>query len=226
MTATERRIDIFWFDDATSRLCLLLAYLMCRMELWEEAKIRVLAPRKKISEAYEKQLAFSLEEMRIDCISHVIEYPDYKEVSKLCKDSSLVFLPFKLKASKPDSPIAEDISLLVSELPATALVLAAEDIDLTAEPNEGKPAEAAAAVDAVIEAQENLKEAEETVEKAEIARDEVSGGKKALNKQIEILQEAQGKAKRAKLKVEKKAKKAEELGIIIETVDEDNSDKS
>ena len=38
-----RRIDVWWRNDATSRLMLLLAYLMTRSEQWESAKIHVLA---------------------------------------------------------------------------------------------------------------------------------------------------------------------------------------
>ena len=40
---TARQIDVWWRDDATSRLMLLLAYLMTRHEKWSEAKIRLLA---------------------------------------------------------------------------------------------------------------------------------------------------------------------------------------
>jgi hypothetical protein len=38
----ERRIDVWWQEDATSRL-LLLAYLITRHESWEGAAIRVLS---------------------------------------------------------------------------------------------------------------------------------------------------------------------------------------
>jgi hypothetical protein len=39
----NRRIDVWWWGDATSRLMLLLAYLVIRSDEWEEAKIRLLA---------------------------------------------------------------------------------------------------------------------------------------------------------------------------------------
>ena len=38
----ERRIDVWWGDDATSRLMILLAYLIKRNSDWEDAMIRVL----------------------------------------------------------------------------------------------------------------------------------------------------------------------------------------
>ncbi|MBW2641709.1 MAG: amino acid permease, partial [Deltaproteobacteria bacterium] len=39
----NRRIDVWWLNDATSRLMLLLGYLITRSEPWDAAKIRVLA---------------------------------------------------------------------------------------------------------------------------------------------------------------------------------------
>ena len=39
----NRRIDVWWWGDASSRLMLLLAYLMTRSDDWKDSKIRVLA---------------------------------------------------------------------------------------------------------------------------------------------------------------------------------------
>ncbi|MCP4626134.1 MAG: hypothetical protein GY850_21875 [bacterium] len=36
-------IDIWWWDDATSRMMLLMAYLMTRSDFWRDARIRLLA---------------------------------------------------------------------------------------------------------------------------------------------------------------------------------------
>ena len=38
----DRRIDVWWFEDDSSRLALLLAYLMTRTDGWDDAAIRVL----------------------------------------------------------------------------------------------------------------------------------------------------------------------------------------
>jgi amino acid transporter len=231
----HRQIDVFWFDDATSRLCLLLAYLMTRTSLWEDATIRVLAPRKSITEAYTIKLEETLDEMRIDATLEVIKSPSIDEASTICSETSLVFLPFKLKGSKTSCPIGNDLPLLLSKLPTTALVLAAEDIDLTAEPDEGKPAEIAAAVDDVKEAQEKVIKAAELVSLAEetlkatekaavsVVETGIKNTKevtKAVNKKIEKVNEARGKVKRALGKVEEAAKKAEEMGILIEPSEE------
>ncbi len=42
-SAQDLCIDVWWWADATSRLMLLLAYLMTRSEKWRHAKIRLLA---------------------------------------------------------------------------------------------------------------------------------------------------------------------------------------
>ncbi len=43
MASRDRRIDVWWWGDATGRLMLLLAYLTTRNEEWDESTIRVLA---------------------------------------------------------------------------------------------------------------------------------------------------------------------------------------
>ena len=44
---TERRIDVWWWDDATGRLMLLLAHLITRSKDWDDARIRILSARKE-----------------------------------------------------------------------------------------------------------------------------------------------------------------------------------
>lgn len=39
----HKRIDIWWLDNETSRLALLMDYLMTRTGAWDEAELRVLA---------------------------------------------------------------------------------------------------------------------------------------------------------------------------------------
>ncbi len=68
------------------------------------------------------------------------------------KDASLVFLPFYFQSGKMACVAEETVDSLLEYLPPTALVLAAEDIDLDAEPEEGEAGEQAEAQDAVAEA--------------------------------------------------------------------------
>ena len=63
----ERRIDVWWWDDATGRLMLLLAHLITRSRDWDEARIRILSGKKKAGAGgpVENLKAF-LEDVRIE----------------------------------------------------------------------------------------------------------------------------------------------------------------
>jgi len=63
----KRRIDVWWFDDESSRMMLLFAYLMTRNEEWDEGKIRVLIPAaSKSAQKVEEHVRARLEEGRIE----------------------------------------------------------------------------------------------------------------------------------------------------------------
>ncbi len=85
MPPEERRIDVWWCDDATSTLTLLLAYLMKRNEEWGEAGIRVLAAcHQWKSEKSHEELRRTLEEVRIETDSAAVEAA--KQVEKKLKE--------------------------------------------------------------------------------------------------------------------------------------------
>jgi len=150
----ERRIDVWWGGDASSRLMLLLAYLMTRTGDWEGAHIRLLGIccESDSSETAEA-LQATLDEARIQAEPVLVEEAGPAEVAARSADASLVFLPFRLRGSKPLGPFGGELEKLLAPLPVTALVLAAEDIDLDAEPEEGAAAEAARVLDAVDDAE-------------------------------------------------------------------------
>ncbi|MBT8332082.1 MAG: hypothetical protein KJP06_07105, partial [Deltaproteobacteria bacterium] len=85
------------------------------------------------------------------------------------KGSSLVFLPFRLKGNRPVGPFGQPVEEILADLPLTALVLAAEDVELEAEPEEGKAAEIATAADALSDAQRRAKEAKKDAKAAAAA---------------------------------------------------------
>jgi hypothetical protein len=119
-------------------------------------------------------------------------------------------------------------------LPVTALVLAAEDIDLDAEPEEGKPAEVAAALDAFTDTEKKAmdakKEAVETLEALESAEKKVSemmaaagpGADRETMTHIESAMDAAERAKKqadkAKRKAAKAQAKAEDTARQVETL--------
>ncbi len=150
----ERRIDVWWRGDASSRLLLLLAYLMTRTEDWEGARIRLLgiccaSNSSKTAEA----LQSTLEEARIEAEAVLVEEAGPAEVAARSADASLVLLPFRLRGRMPLGPFGGQLEKLLAPLPVTALVLAAEDFDLDAEPEEGTAAEAARVLDALDDAE-------------------------------------------------------------------------
>ena len=178
VSANKRRIDVWWWGDATSRLMLLLAYLMTRSYEWGNARIRMYAvahgegpdnqsglPCREFSgngafPQTEKEvldcLRGMLDEVRIDARIDVVLNANAQEVVKRSADASMVFFPFRLRENQLLTPFGDPMEELLSELPIVALALAAEDIDLESGPEEGKVAELAAALDAVEKTQKRF----------------------------------------------------------------------
>lgn len=165
--SNKRRIDIWWGGDATSRLMLLLAYLMTRSDAWDDAKIRVMdvsldkGPEKTVEDLHR-----TLDEVRIDAEPEVVAKVNADAIAAYSSDAALVFLPFRLRGNQPLDLFGEPLNQILDRLPIAALVLAAEDIDLDAEPEEGIAAEIAAALDALADAEKKARNAERDAAKA------------------------------------------------------------
>jgi amino acid transporter len=171
----DRRIDVWWLNDATSRLMLLLGYLITRSEPWDAAKIRVLAAGYNADTPENlRDLKNNLEEARIEAEPIIVTNTDIDKLSEYSADAAVVFLPFRLRGDQITCSIDGPIETLLSHLPITAFVLAAEDIALDAEPEEGTAGEMAVAMDALDDAEKKADEAEKeaakTREIAESAR--------------------------------------------------------
>jgi amino acid transporter len=176
VSSADRRIDVWWRDDPSGRLMLLLAHLMTRNAQWEEARIRLMASTsdpKNRTEAVKEDLSLMLEEIRIDAAPQVITDPDERSIATNSEDASLVLMPFRMGNGEILGAYHTDIDDLAGRGMMVALVLAAEDIDLDAEPEEGKHGEVAAALDALTDAGKKAgrleKEAAEARKKAEEA---------------------------------------------------------
>ena len=200
----DRRIDVWWWGDATSRLMLLMAYLMTRNDTWSEAKIRLLAVADgKGTDQTIERLTEMLEDVRIEAEPEIIEDVDSDTLSEYSADSSVVFLPFRIRANQVLDPFGKSMENSLFLLPVTAMVLAAEDVDLDAEPEEGKAGEMAETLDALEDerkqAQAAEKEAIEAVEAAEKAREKVA----------DLTTDPEGIDAEIKAKAEKAAEEAE-----------------
>ena len=171
-STTANRIDVWWSGDASSRLMLLFAYLMTRAEDWEKADIRLLALCETGNEEeIETVLSDELENARINASFQLVTKNDAAGIVEASADSTLVFLPFRLSGNLIQTLVPGRVENLLEKLPTTVLVMAAEDIDLGAEPEEGKAAELAEALDDLQEQEKKAEEKQKAVTAAQKAAD-------------------------------------------------------
>ncbi len=139
VSPAERVIDVWWRDTPTGELMLLLAYLMTRSDEWKDASIRLIAAPEQSDAPADWQLALveRLEDMRIPADIVVVQDRDEATVVATSKSSSMVFLPFRIHAGRFYSPFGWEVGAALPSLPITALVLAAQDVDLDADPDHG-----------------------------------------------------------------------------------------
>jgi len=248
-TSEERRIDVWWWDDATSHLMLLMAYLTTRDKDWQTAKIRVLAPSvDHPTEDAMQDFHQKLENARIEAEPEIVFNANLSNIIAYSQDASLVFLPFRLKGNQPLDPFDNPIEQILSKLPITALVLAAEDIELEAEPETGKAAEIAAAMDArtdaekqakaaekdaeeakksAFDAQEKLQQAKEKAARSEIDATTIAELEAALKQAEKQAQKALRRSAKAKVKAEAAAETLKDMGVQSDpsdTADPENAD--
>ena len=230
----ELIIDVWWWNDATSRLMLLMAYLMTRSELWRDARIRLLAVNSgRPGDQTMDGLHEMLEEVRIEAEPVLIANATADAITEYSADASLVFLPFRLKETHVIDPFGNPMEDTLFLLPVVAMVMAAKDIDLDAEPEEGEAGEKAQVLDALDEAQKKEKEARKEAEKAaeaarqarkeaeEIKKDTEAPGPETIEKAEKIAGEAEKqadkltrKAAKATVKAGTAVKEAEDAGVL------------
>jgi len=227
----ERRIDVWWGDDASSHLMLLLAYLMTRSQNWADATIRVLTQKfEHTPEQALENLRLKLEDFRIEAQPKVISDVSAETIAAYSMDAALVFLPFRLKGNQPFDPFDRPIEEILNSLPITALVLAAEDIILEAEPEAGKAAERATALDALAGAEKRVRATEKDAaaaketelglkEKLDQMDSETDKGgvKESKRKELKTsLEEAENHAEKAARRAAKARAKAETASRVVE----------
>lgn len=228
--AHERRIDVWWRNDATSHLMLLLAYLMTRSEAWHGARIRVLAADNENRPGQTHgDLRKILEDVRIEAEPEVLPQLSAGAVTSHSADAAMVFIPFRLRGDQLVDPFHAPLADIISKLPIVAAVLAAEDVDLDAEPEEGKAGETAAALDALADAEKRAKDAERDAAEAAEKTDEklremrdaaLSGADQAtLAKTSSAAKAAREEATRAARRAAKALAKAEQAARTAEALD-------
>jgi amino acid transporter len=234
----NRIIDVWWWGGASSQLCLMLAYLMTRTEDWSGATIRLLAPcHKHDSQEIEDELKQTLRDVRIVAEVVLVNEVDAGKIIDHSVETDLVFMPFKLKQNKPAGLLDDKLEKFLPALPVTSLVLADKDFELDAEPEEGKAAEVAEAIDSLQDAksfsEKTAKESEKIlldIAKVEaklaalIAKDTDKEGIAKLQAELLNLEKQSEKlyrrAVRAKVKHESAEQEAEAAGIVTPSVEE------
>ncbi len=236
----ERIIHVWWSDNRSSELMLILAYLMTRSDEWEDAKIRVLAARREgvSAEARLHEIRLMLEEARIDAEPVVVDEANDEVLKEQSNGASMVFLPFRIYGGRFYHPFGGEVAGVLPELPIVVLSLAAQDVDLSAEPEEGTQGEVASVLDRVEDAEKELEkleaEAASTAKAAEDLSTElstiVSEGTDAhaiARKRAEAenaqqtAREAAHRAEGAATTKEAAAKEAAEMGTDVKNDDKD-----
>ena len=229
----ERRIDVWWWDDATGRLMLLLAHLITRAKDWDDARIRVLSAAIKVgTEGTVENLKTFLDDVRIDAEPVELETVDALKVVQESSDASLVLMPFQIKGDRSLDPFGEPVENIINRLPSVAMVLAAEDIDLEAEPEEGKAGEMATALDQLSDAEKKAQRAEKeaeniskkldeklaklsTVEETETAPSKIQQMRSEVFEAEAAVEKAARRAAKAEVKVMQAAQEAADTGAKL-----------
>jgi len=178
------RVDVWWQNDATSRLMLLFAHLVTRREEWDSAEIRVMtiATPGESDEAVSDTLRRILEDVRIPAEPCVVDDLSAESILRHSGSSDLVFLPLVIRDSRLAAPAGESVDRILPRLPVTALAMAAEDIDLDAAPEEGAAGDLAAALDAMARAEKRARKIEkEATRAAEVARQKLEALQSAVS---------------------------------------------
>ena len=147
---------------------LLLAYLMTRSDLWAHGTIRLLTVGEStdLTESI-KLLEQQLEDARIPAQPILVPDMQPETVIEQSSGADMVFLPFRIKQSLLTDTSGFSLERVLTRLPPVALVMAARDIDLDAEPEEGAAGQLAEAMDKLHDAEKRLIGAQEQHQKLE-----------------------------------------------------------
>jgi len=143
--AKDRRVDVWWQADASSRLALLLAYLVTRHHEFEDAELRVLVPE-RVSKASGgiAEVERRLEEIRIPAQVVPVEGDGWRALGEAAAGAALAFYPFRMRRGGLCDIQGAPLPTSLDGMPPMVLVNAAEDMDLDAQPDtEEQAAEAA-----------------------------------------------------------------------------------
>ncbi|UCH47009.1 MAG: amino acid permease [Betaproteobacteria bacterium] len=168
--ASERVIDIWWQADKTGQMMVLLAYLMTRSEAWSNATIRVVVPAHiEGAESHLEEAKSILSAARIDAQTELAVDADSQSIVTHSAGASIVFFQFGIREGRIIDPFGNDVSEILPDLPMVVMSMAAQDVDLDAQPDEGTAAETAALLDRVSDARKRATLAQQQADEAAAA---------------------------------------------------------
>ena len=223
-----RVVDVWWRDNRTGRLMLVLAYLLTRNDTWRNAIIRLIVVAEPDAADFKRaHLEKMLREVRIEAAVHIVSPIDDKieQVAGASADTLIVFLSLNFRDEWFSDWLDNDLSKLLPRLPLTVLTMAAEDVDLSADPDEGEESERAAAKDALEDASRKKAASAKAIEDLLVKMREVStpvDEKSAADSAAELerlrseLETCQGRLADEEAKLAEARSAAEKYGIKLD----------
>jgi amino acid transporter len=168
--ASERVIDIWWQADKTGQMMVLLAYLMTRSEEWSNATIRVVVPAQiERAQSHLDEVKSILTAARIEAETELAAYADSDSIVTHSAGASIVFFQFGIREGHIIDPFGNDVSNILPDLPMVVMSMAAQDVDLDAQPDEGVAAQSAALLDRVSDVRKRAALAQQQADEAAAA---------------------------------------------------------
>ncbi len=144
----KRTIALWWSDDQVGQLITLLAWLCTRDPEWSQADITAYVPSDE-TEAEIARVGALLEAARIKAEVVAVD-ANPASLSTALGSATLAMAPLRVKRGSAIGPFETPLGMLVESLPLAVMVLATEDVELDAEPDESDLAELARLTDQLV----------------------------------------------------------------------------
>ena len=165
----DRVIDVWWVENRTGRLMLVLAYLLTRNDPWRGATIRLIVRAEAAdAEAERSRVEKVLKDVRIPGEIVIVEPAgDHcAQMVEVSRDSSILFLGLGFGRERFVDWLGNDIMAMMPQLPLCVLTMAAEEVDLSADPDAGEESARARAKDAFDDATASRKATARSLDKS------------------------------------------------------------
>jgi amino acid transporter len=147
----HRRIAIWWSDDRAGQLMTLMAWLCTRSTGWERAVLQVVVPEVSDASSGTSDVRTVLRDARIDANVTAAE-GSAEAVRASMETATMAFVPLRVRRNEPLGPFDTPIEGLAAGCPIVVFVLATDELDIDAEPDDSQLARHAQAADEAAEA--------------------------------------------------------------------------